>query len=145
MGWTLEEAVSYYRSQGAPGDQTALISLLREIQRESGGSIPMGSLSAAARGCGTKEGVLLALVKRIPSLRLSDSHILEMCAGPNCGKAAGLIRFAEAQKSGGCGFTLKFVPCMRMCGKGPNIRFDGRLYHKVTTELLQELLTAGNP
>lgn len=139
MAWSFEEAVSYYRSQGAPGDQTALIALLRELQQESGGSIPRVMLKSAAEKLGTKEGVLLALVKRIPSLRLSDSHVLEVCAGPNCGKARELA--AQADKL--CiasGVQLKFVPCMRLCGKGPNVRLDGQLYHKMDAELLEKLL-----
>ncbi len=139
MAWTLEEAVSYYRSQGAPGDQSALISLLREIQQESGGSIPKGMLKTASQLLETKEGVLLALVKRIPSLRLADVHVLEICAGPNCGKARELAKQAEsmcAEK----GILLKFVPCMRLCGKGPNIRLDGTLHHKMDSALLAKLL-----
>ena len=140
MAWTLEEAVAYYRSQGAPSDQTSLIALLREIQQENGGSIPGGLLKTAAQSLGTKEGVLLALVKRIPNLRLADTHILEICAGPNCGKASELAAMAEGAKRAGGRFTLKFVPCMRLCGKGPNVRFDGQLYHKVTPELLRQLL-----
>ena len=36
MNWNLEEAISYYRSMGAPSDQNALIGLLKEIQRERG-------------------------------------------------------------------------------------------------------------
>ena len=147
MDWTLEEAVAYYKSQGAPGDQLALIALLREIQQESDGSIPGYLLKSAAKSLGTKEGVLLALVKRIPSLRLADSHLLELCAGPNCGKAVELAKLAESVKAAGGSFTLKFVPCMRLCGKGPNVRFDGKLYHKVTPELLWQLLQdagAGN-
>ena len=32
--WNLEEAVSYYKKQGAPSDQSALVSLLREVQQE---------------------------------------------------------------------------------------------------------------
>ena len=31
MEWNLEEALDYYRRQGAPGDQNALIALLKEI------------------------------------------------------------------------------------------------------------------
>ena len=141
MAWSLEEAVSYYKSQGAPSDQSAMIALLREIQQESGGSIPGGMLKTAAQSLGTKEGVLLALVKRIPSLRLSDSHVLEMCAGPNCGKARELAKQAEAAKAAGGKFTLKFVPCMRLCGKGPNVRLDGKLHHKMDPEGLRKLLT----
>ena len=37
MDWNLQEAVAYYRTQGAPGDQTALVSLLSEVQRECSG------------------------------------------------------------------------------------------------------------
>ena len=140
MAWSLEEAVSYYKSQGAPSDQSAMIALLREIQQESGGSIPGGMLKTAAQSLGTKEGVLLALVKRIPSLRLADTHVLEICAGPNCGKASELTALAEEAKKAGGNFTLKFVPCMRLCGKGPNVRFDGKLHHKVDPEFLRNLL-----
>ena len=32
--WTLEEALAYYRRQGAPGEQGALVALLREVQEE---------------------------------------------------------------------------------------------------------------
>lgn len=137
MSWSLEEAISYYRKQGAPADQSALIGLLREIQQENGGSIPVYALIAVAEGCGVKESYLNALVRRIPSLRLGDSHCLELCAGPNCGKQAALAAFAEKLAPGK--FTLKYVPCMRLCGKGPNIRWDGRLYHQADAALLRRL------
>lgn len=140
MAWSLEEAVSYYESQGAPNDQSALISLLREIQQENSGSIPRHMLKTAAESMGTKEGILLALVKRIPSLRLADTHVMEICAGPNCGKCQEIVRLAESAKAAGGNFVLKFVPCMRMCGKGPNVRFDGKLHHKVDPEFLRNLL-----
>ena len=137
--WNLEEAISYYKKQGAPSDQSALVSLLREVQQENGGAIPKSALPAMAEGLGVKESYLLAVIRRIPSLRLSDMHTLELCAGPNCGKHTQLA--AEAEKL--CklkGVELKYMGCQRMCGKGPNIRFDGKLYHKATETLLQELL-----
>ena len=136
--WNLQEAISYYQNQGAPGDQNALIALLREIQTENG-AIPayvLGQISEAYR---IKESLLTALIRRIPSLRVADSHCLEMCAGPNCGKHSALAAYAESlQKERG--FSLKFVPCMRMCGKGPNVKWDGCLYHKADEALLQTLL-----
>ena len=95
MSWNLEEAVTYYRGLGAPGDQNAVINLLREIQQENGGSIPGFMLTRAAELYGVKEGFLLAFVKRLPSLRLSDSHLLELCGGPNCSKRAALAAFVE--------------------------------------------------
>ena len=141
MAWHLEEAVSYYKSLGAPADQTALISLLREIQRENGGSIPSYTLPHIAQDYGVKESYLTAVIKRIPSLRLDNTHELCLCAGPNCGKHTALAACAEklCAASGGK-ITLKYSGCMRMCSKGPNIKFDGTLYHKATEELLRELV-----
>ena len=135
----LNEILSYYKTQGAPADQNALISLLREIQAVHGGAIPRIVLTVTAEAYQIKEGILLALVRRIPSLRLSDVHVLELCAGPNCGKSAALAAAAEKlQKE--AGYTLKYTPCMRQCGKGPNLRWDGKLYNGATEALLKELV-----
>ena len=134
----MKDLLDYYKRQGAPGDQTALVNLLREVQAEHG-AVPKWAVTEIAEGYGIKESFILAVVKRIPSLRLQDTHLLQLCAGPNCGKATQLA--AEAEKL--CklkGVTLKYMGCQRMCGKGPNVRYDGKLYHKATPELLRELL-----
>lgn len=134
----MEELLTYYRKQGAPGDQTALIALLKEIQAQYG-ALPRWVVGKIAESYGIKESFLLAIIKRIPSLRLQDTHLLELCAGPNCGKHADLAAAAEKlckEK----GITLKFIGCQRMCGKGPNIKYDGKLYHKATEDLLKEIL-----
>lgn len=136
MNWNLAEAVTYYRSQGT--DQTTLVNLLKEIQQESGGSIPLFVLPQVAESFGVKESFLLALIRRIPSLRLGDMHELRICAGPNCGKHRDI---AEAvQKLENKKISVSYVPCMRMCGKGPNIKFDGKLYHQATPQLLEKLM-----
>jgi len=141
MNWNLEEAIAYFKSQGAPQNQTALISLLREIQQEHEGSIPGHLLGVVAEAYGVKESFLQAVVKRIPSLRLKDVHCLELCGGPNCGKHKQLAECArKLQAASGGSFELKFVPCMRMCGKGPNVKWDGVLYHQATEELLERLV-----
>lgn len=134
----MEELLAYYRRQGAPGDQTALVNLLKELQ-QTHGAVPKWAVAEIAEYYKIKESFILAVVKRIPSLRLQDTHLLEVCAGPNCGKHTALA--AEAEKL--CklkGIELKYMGCQRMCGKGPNIKFDGKLYHKATVELLRELL-----
>lgn len=136
--WNLEEAISYYKKQGAPSVQSALVSLLREVQQENGGAVPKSALPAMAEGLGVKESYLMAVIRRIPSLRLSDMHTLELCAGPNCGKHAALAASAE-KLCKGKNITLKFTPCMRMCGKGPNLKWDGKLYHKADETLLRSL------
>ena len=147
MNWNLDETISYYKRQGAPADQNALIALLKEIQIEYKGSIPIYVPAQIADSYGIKESLLFALIKRIPSLRLGDSHCLELCAGPNCGKHTELAKFAQ-QLHEKCGkrFELKFSPCMRMCGKGPNAKWDGTVYNKVDKNLLEILIhTAQNP
>lgn len=139
--WDLNEAVRYYRDQGAPGDQSVLISLLREIQQENGGCIPMSVLPQVAGGLDVKENFLLAVVKRIPSLRLDEKPVLELCAGPNCCKHADLTEFVE--KTYGMGsekLTIKYVPCMRLCGKGPNIKWNGKVFHRADAALLRSLI-----
>ena len=138
MDW-LKETIEHYRRQGASSDQTALVSLLREVQMEYGGGIPVYILPTIAQELGTKESFLQAVIKRLPSLRLADQHCLELCAGPNCGKHAALASFAE-KRCKERSITLKFVPCMRLCGKGPNLKWDGTLYHKADEALIKRLL-----
>lgn len=140
MEWNLEDALEYYKRQGAPADQIACVNLLKEIQQELGG-IPGWMITRTAEVWNTKEGLLLALVRRIPSLRLAEQHTLEICAGPNCGKRTELADFVE--KTYGKkpkDFTFRFTGCMRQCAKGPNIRWDGQLYNRATPELIQKLI-----
>ena len=140
MAWNLEEALAYYKMQGAPRDQTALVGLLREIQQENSGSIPPYMLKVIADSMEIKETLLQAVIRRIPSLRLGNIHCLELCAGPNCGKHVKLAQYAESlQKSAGY-FTIKYTPCMCMCGKGPNIKWDGALYHRADEALIKKLV-----
>ena len=66
---------------------------------------------------------------------------MEVCSGPNCGKHTALVAYIEKlQKQSGNAFTLKLRPCMRMCGMGPNIKWDGLIYHNATEALLNQLL-----
>ena len=140
MAWDLQEAVQYYQKLGAPGDQGALVNLLREVQEAFGG-IPQFLLPEIAEALGTKESLLNALIRRMPSLRLQNGHCLELCAGPNCSRRAALAAFVEhtyGEKPKA--FTLKYVPCMRQCGKGPNLKWDGRLYHRADEALIRRLV-----
>jgi formate dehydrogenase subunit gamma/NADH-quinone oxidoreductase subunit E len=137
MSWDLNEAVDYYRRQGAPGDQNALRNLLTEIQQEQGGVIPGHMLARTAELLGVKESFLAAIVRRVPSLHLADVHILELCAGPNCTRRGDLASVAEQYRGR---VEVKLVPCMRQCGKGPNLRFNGKLYNRADAKLLEELM-----
>ena len=141
MAWELDEAISYYKRQGAPRDQSAVLALLREIQQELGG-IPRYALARMADSFGVKESLFLALIRRVPSLRLADTHVLEICGGPNCSKRGKLAAFGETLKVPG--LTVRVVPCMRQCGKGPNIRYDGKLYNGADEALIRRLLQEEN-
>lgn len=136
--WELNEAITYYKSQGAPSDQTALVNLLKEVQSENGSSVPVYTLEPMAVALGVKTSFLEAVIRRIPSLRLGDTHVLEICGGPNCSKRASLADWALVHRSEK--IRVKIVPCMRQCGKGPNIRFDGTLYNGADEGLLERLL-----
>ena len=140
MSWNLSEAIQYYKTQGAPGDQIALTNLLREVQAEFG-AVPQWVLPEIAAAYGIKETYLQAIVKRIPSLRLENSHLLELCGGPNCSKRAKLAAFVE-QTYGPKpkNFTLRYTGCMRMCGKGPNLKWDGQVYNGADEALIQKLV-----
>lgn len=141
MSWSLEEALSYYKSQGAPQNQTTLIQLLQEIQDEHQGSIPLWVLPQIAEAYGIKETFIRAIIHRIPRLRLSGSHCLELCGGPNCSKAARLADFVERTYGNSPnGVTVKQVGCMRLCGKGPNLKWDGKIYHHADEERIRTLM-----
>ena len=137
MAWDLAEAMEYYGKMGAPREQSALVALLKEVQSAGGGRILEGEVGQICRFYGIKEGLILALIKRIPGLRLGQGHVLEICGGPNCGKHREIAAFADSL---GSGITVKYVPCMRMCGKGPNVRWDGTIYHGMTVEKVKEII-----
>ena len=63
---------------------------------------------------------------------------MELCAGPNCGKSSSLADYAEEIVPKGV--TVKRVGCMRLCGKGPNLRWDGKLYHRADRALIRRLM-----
>ena len=140
MAWDLQGAIAYYAAQGAPRDQNALIHLLKEIRQETG-KLRQSDLAQILEAYQIPQSLLLALIRRVPGLQLEDSHCLELCAGPNCSRRAALAAFVEKNYGASPqGFSVKFVPCMRLCGKGPNIRWDGQLYHQADEALLQTLL-----
>lgn len=142
MPWNLTEAITYYKSLGAPQDQSVLIELLREVQKEQGGGIPRWTVSEISTALGAPESLLAALIRRIPSLRMADTHLLEICCGSNCSRRADFACAAEKYCSSAPGkVTLRCIGCMRMCGKGPNIRWDGTLYNHADEALIQKLIS----
>lgn len=140
------EMIEYYRSQGAPQDQQMLVALLRQTQESSGGVIPMDILARIADAYEMKQSMLLALIRRIPSLRLENAaHRLEVCG--TCRAGAKLRDFIERTygvKSGtsneAYGFSYRVTPCMKNCKNGPSVRWDGQLHGNADEALLRKLI-----
>ena len=141
MAWDLNEALAYYKRLGAPREHSALVSFLREVQQEHAGRIPKNLLPELAECLDCKESYLQAVIRRIPNLRVGEGHVLEICGGANCPKRAPLAAFVEqTYGKNPKNFTVKEVPCMRLCGKGPNIKWDGQLYHQADEQLVKRLV-----
>lgn len=147
--WNIHEAVEYYKGQDAPQNQFALVELLKEVQEHNGGVLTDIAVEEIAALLNTKVTFLNAVIKRYPSLKpASAPHRLEVCGGKNCaanGLAALLkhIRGAYGAESGGIstkgGFSFKICGCLKHCGKGPNIKWDGEIYNAATPELIKKL------
>ena len=134
-----KEITQSYMQRGAPGDQGVLMALLRHLQEHWGGSLPASEIGALAAQLGVKESFLQAVVRRVPGLRVGRQNVLELCAGPNCGKSSDLALVAE-KLCKQYGVRLQFSNCMRMCGKGPNGKLNGTLYHNLNEQRLKALL-----
>lgn len=147
--WNIHEAVEYYKGQDAPQNQFALVELLKEVQEHNGGVLTDIAVEEIAALLNTKVTFLNAVIKRYPSLKpASAPHRLEVCGGKICaanGSAALLkhIRGAYGAESGGIstkgGFSFKICGCLKHCGKGPNIKWDGEIYNAATPELIKKL------
>ncbi|WP_040197123.1 NAD(P)H-dependent oxidoreductase subunit E [Candidatus Soleaferrea massiliensis] len=150
QGWSLREAIDYYKGRNAPQDQQALVALLREVQEHSDGTIPAAALDEIADALKLKKTFLSAVVKRFPSLRTEEApHLLEMCGGERCRKRGcrELHRYVEDAfqvKSGGVskrgGFQFKVTGCMKNCPNGPSLKWDGTLYSGADQQLIQKLI-----
>lgn len=71
--------------QGAPGEQGALVALLREVQEERGGALPAADLAEIAAALSLRDTFLSAIIRRYRGLRTEEApHRLELCGGPRC-------------------------------------------------------------
>lgn len=142
---TLEAYIQQYIDQGAPEDQQMLIALLRDAQQLDGGALLPQTLAAIAEALATPMSILNAIIRRIPTLRMADApHRLDMCGC--CDGAKELIdevrRFYQVNQDGVSEkgrFVLRVSGCLKRCGLGPAIRWDGKTYDEVDLDLLRQL------
>ena len=141
MQWDFDEALRFYRSQGASNDQNELVNFLKEIGSNCGGKIPMHIVGKIAEEYNLKESFILAIIKRIPNLNLENTHCLEICSGPVCSKnkvfQSAISKLEDKRPKN---LEIKFTQCMHMCKLGPNIKLDGKVYNHMDEKSLNELL-----
>lgn len=148
--WDLYESILYYKKEGAAHEQEVLVALLREVQEYNKGILPEIALKEIVRELDIKESFLSALVKRYPSLRTETApNLLEVCGGPRCAKNGSerLLRFIATEydvQSGGIStkgkFAYKVGGCMKHCGHGPNVKWNGKVYNKMDEKKLAALI-----
>ncbi len=152
MKESLEEIALYYKNQGAPSDQSALLSCLREAQQACGGMLDAEAQQILADVLDVKPAYLQAVAKRISDLKLSGaSHTLTVCQGVNCSREGKNIhRYLEDELGAKPGKTFlggkwmyQTVGCQRACRTAPNVRVDGQLMTGMTLERLKEILQKG--
>lgn len=141
------QLLAFYQGRGAASDQNELIQLLRETQQLYGGVIPKHALEEIARALGFRASFLPAVLKRYPSIKTEAvRHSLTVCQGPSCGRRRELLDFlsrAYGVEPGGvaaAGFRLQSGGCMKNCGRGPCVRWDGTVYTGMTPESLRALI-----
>ena len=139
--------LSFYQGRGAASDHNELVSLLRETQTLYGGVIPQHALDEIARAFGFRETFLPAVLKRYPSIKTEAArHSLTVCQGPSCSRQRELLDFLTREYGaapGGvaaAGFRLQTGGCMKNCGKGPCVRWDGVVHTGMTPETLRALI-----
>lgn len=142
---SLASYIEQYRSQGAPEDQQMLIALMRDAQQLDGGALRQETLDRISSELAVSGSILNAIIRRIPMLRMADApHRLDMCGG--CGGAQELIeeirRVYQVDKDGVSAkgrFVLRVTGCLKRCGLGPAIRWDGKTYDEADVELIRQL------
>ena len=140
----LAEIIAFYR--GASRDQNELVQLLREAQALYGGVLPQQAIEQAAQTLGLKMTFLEAVLKRYPSIKTERArHTLALCGGKTCAGAR-LAAFAQQTygvQPGGiaaAGFRYQIAGCMKQCGEGPCVKWDGALHTGMTPEKLRRLI-----
>ena len=147
--WIINEAVEYYKGQDAPQNQFALVELLKEVQEHNDGVLADNVVQEIASLLNIKPSFLNAVIKRYPSLKSAAApHRLEICGGKNCAGngSAALLKFIKQTynvDNGGIsvsgGFSFAVCNCLKHCGKGQNIKWDGEVYNAAAPELIKRL------
>ena len=143
----MQEIIETYSARGAARDQNELVQLMREAQALYGGVLPQTALDGIAAALDLKRTFLDAVLRRYPCMRADAArHTLAGCWGKNCAKRDALADFDRQEYSvqpGGvakAGVRFQAAGCMKNCGKGPCVKWDGEIHTGMTAEKLRQLI-----
>lgn len=155
MDEKIKEILGYYWKDGKKMSQDELVTMLREIQDCCGGVITGEALRAVCEQLGVKESYISAVIKFVPDIKTEKvAHRLTICGGVNCrsngSSALNAYMKKKYQVSPGdvCekyGFSYEAGGCMKHCAHGPNIKWDGKVYSRVTPAILDQLIQKKDP
>ena len=108
-------------------------------------------MSRVCKELGVKDSYINTVIKFTSDIKTEKvAHRLSICKGENC-KSKGSSELHDhiikkykvnpGKVSEKYGFSYDVCGCMKQCAKGPNIRWDGKIYSKVTTKMLDSLIT----
>ena len=147
----IDEILADYQPGYTPGDQTALLLILREIQAVNG-CLPKEVQQKISQALGEPPQVLSALIRRIPDLKEETSRYqVTICTGPRCADKGGReilkavereLRLKPGKTSPDGLFSLQTVLCMKKCAQAPNVKINGELYGAMTPKSAVEKLKA---
>lgn len=146
----LQEIFDFYCEYGKRLSQEELVAMLREIQEVCGGVITSSALCEVCNKLEVKESYINTVIKFVPDIKTEKVvHRLSICGGVNCssnnsGQLHDHIKKKYNVTPGGVcekyGFSYEICGCLKHCAHGPNIKWDGKIYSKVTTDMLDNLI-----
>ena len=150
MSEELNEIFEYYCKPGKRLGQDDLVEMLREIQEICGGVITAEALQSVCQKLSVKENYINTVIKFVPDIKTEKVlHRLSICGGVNCksNNSSALNDYIkktyQVTPGGVCskyGFSYEVCGCLKHCAHGPNIKWDGKVYSKVTPEILDKLI-----
>jgi NADH-quinone oxidoreductase subunit E len=132
------------------GDQSALIAMLQDIQREEG-YLPRKTLTQLSEQLDVPLSRLYALATfyRAFSLKPTGRHKIGVCLGTACHVRGGQALLDRLERDLGVRagqtttnrrFTVDTVRCLGCCSIGPVVRVDNQMYGRVRQDKLGKIL-----
>lgn len=131
-------------------DHKVLIELIQDINQEFN-YIPEGSLIRISKRCGVPLSQLFSLATFYDSFRMEKigKHHICICSGTTChingsdkviNELQNKLKIEPGHTTEDGKWTFETVHCFGVCAHGPLVEIDGKYYHKITPEKLNEIL-----